>query len=251
MQWTPGRAGTITRAGNPWSGDRSTPLTQSASSASGSSTWFRCSHASLNPPPPSSDCTWAFAGWGTPARSARSARRTPVHRWVVDHPSTQAIGRSAVCWRMAMSVARSSVTSSVPPVRDSRHVAPVAEGSIDAADAVLLTWKSFGPSPYERPRGMSRAASRADPADALPDGQHGDEQRTAAHQGERPPAAQCGWRRVRRDEAVGVGRLGLGRRPGASAARRRRDRERRLRTMVGNLSATWTTNPVMKTQAPK
>ena len=43
-------------------------------------------------------------GSGTPASRASSRSGTPVHVSVVDQPSTQAIGRRAVCCGMAISV---------------------------------------------------------------------------------------------------------------------------------------------------
>ena len=42
------------------------------------------------------------------ASAARSRSRTPVHVWVVDQPSTQAIGSSAVCCGIVSRAARSS-----------------------------------------------------------------------------------------------------------------------------------------------
>ena len=64
----------------------------------------------------------AAAGWierasisplgSAPIRRARSRRRTPVQSWVVDQPSTQAIGSSAlVCGRASSSSRESRSTT--------------------------------------------------------------------------------------------------------------------------------------------
>ena len=124
----------------------------------------------MNPPNRSSERTVARAGVDIPARAARSRRRTPLHVCVVDHPSTQAIGNSAVCCGIASSVVRSSsICPDLPcQVRVSRQFAPVSAGVIAADAAVLLTSKSLGPSPRLRPRGNSSAARRVKPPSVWP-----------------------------------------------------------------------------------
>jgi len=101
----------------------------------------------LNEPLRSSERTIAEFGVATPASAARSRSRTPVHVWVVDQPSTHAIGSVTVCWGIASSAERSSTTGRGPTRRVSRHSAPVSFEVIAAADALRLTWKSVGPSP--------------------------------------------------------------------------------------------------------
>ena len=122
----------------------------------------------LNAPRRSTDRTNADAGFGTPASRARRRSGTPVHVSVVDQPSTQAMGSRAVCCVIAVSAARSSTTFDGPPVRVSRHRSPVSSGVMPAANAVRLTWKSFGPSPRVRPRGSSSAAMRVKPPMVCP-----------------------------------------------------------------------------------
>src|SRR6202012_4514422 len=92
--WTPGAPGTITRAGKPWSSERSSPFTFSASRLFAAATWPELSVTSRRAPPFCSDSTSTSAPPVTPAKAARWRRRPPVQRWVVDQPSTQAIGRS-------------------------------------------------------------------------------------------------------------------------------------------------------------
>src|SRR6202020_1297044 len=85
-QLTPISPGTINRAGYPWSGEIGTPLTFSASSDSSADTWLEASVAV----PPSSASMKTAGDSRSPTAAARSASRTPVQRWVVDHPSRHA-----------------------------------------------------------------------------------------------------------------------------------------------------------------
>ena len=113
----------------------------------------------------------------TPAASARSRSRTPVHVCVVDHPSTHAIGRVAVCCGMARSSAPVSCTGGAPPVSESRQaVAGLLRvdlrGCGGAVDLKVVGAVAVGAAAGEQQRGTAR-----EPADGLPDGQDGDQQR--------------------------------------------------------------------------
>src|SRR5271166_999432 len=87
---------------------------------------------------------------------------------MVDHPSTQAIGSSAVCCGIASRAARLNNICPEGPRTLSRQFAPVLAGVIAAAAAVLLTWKSLGPVPRLRPRGNRNAARRLKPPSVWP-----------------------------------------------------------------------------------
>ena len=149
----------------------------------------------------------ADAGAGTPASAARSRRRTPVQVWVVDQPSTHAIGSVAVCCGMrAAGRRRSSRTGAGPPVSSSRQPSPTA-GRRRCPDTakVLLTGKSFGPPSAGgggAPAGQQerQAAQRA--ADRLARRHRRDQQRPAADQRERAAAADRRRAGVGGDQAV-------------------------------------------------
>ena len=104
---------------------------------------------------------------------------------------------------------RRAATASWPPPRESRQVAPVAAGRSMAATAVRLIWKSFGPAAVRAAPGDQQGGVPGHPADALTNGQDGDEERSAPDQGQRSPAADGGRGGRRCHEPVGVQGLRL------------------------------------------
>src|SRR6202012_926012 len=74
--WTPGAPGTITRAGKPWSSERSSPFTFSASRLFSAPTWPELSDPSRSAPPFCSDSPCSSASPLIPASAARSRNRT-------------------------------------------------------------------------------------------------------------------------------------------------------------------------------
>src|SRR5690349_1666324 len=251
---TPGLAGTITRAGYPWSRDRSAPFTRSASSESGSMICPADSTACRKEPPSCSESTSTSAGSLIPASRARSRSRTPVQAWLsVDQPSTQAIGRCAVCCSMASRSARLSRTGAGPPgpawPRVSRQLAPVFSALTPTSAAVWLIWKPLGPSPRSCPCGASSAVRRSGPPSDWP-------AEVTSSSSEPAPAKASAPRR----EIVGAAGAGLTRSelPGGSGSvravpvrsSRSRPRERSALITVRLLRTVWTTKPAAKTQAP-
>ncbi len=207
-----------------------------------------CRLAWLNAPARSSDCTWADCGVGTPATAARSRSRTPVQLWVADHPSTQAMGSTAVCWGRAGKAARSRVRG-VPPARDSRQLASTSAEVRAAAVAVRLIWKSLGPSPRSRPRGSRNASGRVGPPSVCPTV-------STATNAEPPPTRAKAPRRLM---VAGSGSAATSPSasggPGTVSAREvrsvsRKDRARSEDAIFGSLITTCTTNPAMNTPAP-
>ena len=214
VQCTPGSAGTMTRAGKPWSSERSTPLTLQGQQRVRVQYLVGLQPGLAEPSALLERLHVGRAGRGHPGQPGQIGQPDAAPRWVVAHPSTQAMGSSAACCSMARSDARLTRTDRAPPLRASCQPAPVASGLIDAASAVRLIWKSLGPFPYDRPRGSNRAALRATPAEALPHGQHGHHQRSASHHGQRPPSAECRLVPGGGHQSVGVQRLrpGVGQR---------------------------------------
>ena len=86
----------------------------------------------LSEPPDCRERASTPPGSSTPASRARSASRTPVQRWVVDQPSTHAMGRAAVTCSMASSSSRLNVARRPSaPRRSSRQPGPTsARGDI-------------------------------------------------------------------------------------------------------------------------
>ena len=249
---TPGSAGTITRAGYPWSGASGAPLTARASSASGCSTCPEVSVACAKAPC-SSERTTADAGAGTPASAARSRSRTPVQVCTVDQPSTQAIGSVAVCLGSARERARGRAgPAAAPPVSSSTPAVERPRGSIPEATKVLLTGKSFGPpsaAAVVRPRGSRSARPRSGPPTVWPAVSAATSSDPPPTSGEQPAAAHGRRRRVGATRPSGSGSSG---RVAATDVRSsaRSDRDRSARHMCGSLSATCATKPPMNTHAP-
>ena len=120
--------------------------------------WAWPSVAARNAPRGWSDSTRRTAPAVAPASAARSRRRTPVQRCVVDHPSTQAIGRSCCAgpWpagRRATAVASLAPGDRQPPGRADQR------GRDRGPGGGLVDRKA---SSARRPRGASSASAAAD-----------------------------------------------------------------------------------------
>ena len=131
----------------------------------------------------------------------------------------------------------------------SRQLAPISAGFIAAAAAVLLTWKSLGPSPRVRPRGNNSAARRVKPPSVWP-------AVSTATNSAPPPTSASAPRRLTVGGAGSVATSpstsGGSGRVSAREVRStlRNDKDRTPVTILGNLISTWTTKPAMKTHAP-
>ncbi len=112
------------RAGNPWSIERSAPLTFSASSARSLPNCVRVSDTRRNAPLGCSDSTSSSLAPAAPTSAAKLASGTPVQRCVVVQPSTQAIGSVSVRCSSASRSARLSRSSRSPERSDEPVAVP-------------------------------------------------------------------------------------------------------------------------------
>jgi hypothetical protein len=132
-----------------------------------------------------------------------------------------------------------------------RQLRSTWRGSIWAARAVRLTWKSLGPVPLERPRGSRKASRRSGPPIdcAAPCTSRISEPAATVPTSARRDIVGGAGESAIRSLATGVGRSGWvwtrSDRSGASARR-----ALSARRMVANLIATWKVNAARNTQAP-
>ena len=196
------------------------------------------------------DSTRRTAPAGAPASAARSRRRTPLQRCVVDQPSTHAIGRSCSCCSMASSCALESSRRSLPAIA-SRQSGPGQRRRDAGGGGGLVDREAVGPVVEDglAARRQQREAPQRT-AGRLPDRHH------AAGRADAPATSASRPRRL----IVGAAGVGGARLPGScgSARVRRRSarngastpRSRYARTMTGSLIATWMVSAARKTHAP-
>ena len=170
-------------------------------------------------------------------------------------PSTSPRRRRSAAARCAAASrpasARSSTTGRGPPRSvKTPSVADAVGGSMPAAAAVRLIWKSLRPSPW---RGRGAAAARDRGRARRWSGRRSAPRPAAtppADQRQRAASAHGRLGRIGGDQPVGVERF---RTVSAAVVRStsRSDSDRSPVIMCGILIATWVTKPAMNTQAPK
>ena len=200
---TPGSAGTMIRAGKPWSIDRSSPLTFSASIESSAAIWSpRQRRAAQHALRLQRLDEHLAARPAAPARSA-STRQPHAGPLLRRRPALDARDRQP---RRVLRAAPAGPRATAPRPRR-RCAAPAGSSGrpcprvTPAAAARLLTGKSSAPRRQERQRAQR-------PADRLPDVGHQQRERARAREREQAAARH---RRRRRVGATRLARPGSGR----------------------------------------